>query len=237
MSNTVRYGTLNREYGMKMATMPPEDDGPVWMVNLMKYREVADYADGRESTISGRDADDAYSPLDSLAAVGAAPVFFGDVDQQLLGDEPKWDRIGVVKYPTRKSFIDMQSLPSFQNVAPPQGRGDGDHDCHRNPADAGARGAGGVRADRLGRRATPADRRGRPGRGDARHPLQRRGERRTRRRTTWSSTKLRRPRWRLATACASAAGLPWKTRSSATAGHGIRCGSTSSRAKRPSWPL
>ena len=114
MSNTVRYGTLNMEYGMKMATMPPEDDGPVWMVNLMKYREVADYADGRESAISGRDADDAYSPLDSLAAVGAAPVFFGDVEQQLLGDATTWDRIGVVKYPTRKSFIDMQSLPSFQ---------------------------------------------------------------------------------------------------------------------------
>ena len=114
MTNTVRYGTPNREYGMKMATMSPEDDGPVWMVNLMKYREVAEYADGRQSSISGRDADDAYSPLDSLAAVGAMPVFFGDVDQQLLGDEPKWDRIGVVKYPTRKSFIDMQSLPSFQ---------------------------------------------------------------------------------------------------------------------------
>ncbi|MGK0424218.1 MAG: hypothetical protein ACJAZD_001735 [Ilumatobacter sp.] len=99
---------------MSMAMMSPEDDGPVWMVNLMKYREVADYADGRESAISGRDADDAYSPLDSLAAVGAAPVFFGDVDQQLLGDETTWDRVGVVKYPTRKAFIDMQSLPSFQ---------------------------------------------------------------------------------------------------------------------------
>jgi hypothetical protein len=114
MSNTVRYGTPNTEYAMSMAMMSPEDDGPVWMVNLMKYREVADYADGRESTISGRDADDAYSPLDSLAAVGAVPVFFGDVDQQLLGDETTWDRIGVVKYPTRKAFIDMQSLPSFQ---------------------------------------------------------------------------------------------------------------------------
>jgi hypothetical protein len=114
MSNTVRYGTPNTEYAMSMAMMPPEDDGPVWMVNLMKYRAVADYADGRESAISGRDADDAYSPLDSLAAVGAAPVFFGDVDQQLLGDETTWDRIGVVKYPTRKAFIDMQSLPSFQ---------------------------------------------------------------------------------------------------------------------------
>lgn len=114
MSNTVRYGTPNTEYAMSMAMMLPEDDGPVWMVNLMKYREVADYADGRESAISGRDADDAYSPLDSLAAVGAAPVFFGDVDQQLLGDATTWDRVGVVKYPTRKAFIDMQSLPSFQ---------------------------------------------------------------------------------------------------------------------------
>jgi hypothetical protein len=114
MSNTVRYGTPNTEYAMSMAMMSPEDDGPVWMVNLMKYREVADYADGRESAISGRDADDAYSPLDSLAAVGAVPVFFGDVDQQLLGDETTWDRIGVVKYPTRRAFIDMQSLPSFQ---------------------------------------------------------------------------------------------------------------------------
>ncbi|MFT6292888.1 MAG: hypothetical protein ACJAR2_003508 [Ilumatobacter sp.] len=113
--NTVRYGTPNVEYAMKMATMLPEDDGPVWMVNLMKYRDVADYADGRESTISGQEADDLYSPLDSLAAVGAAPVFFGDVDQQLLGDGTVWDRVGVVKYPTRKSFVDMQSLPSFQD--------------------------------------------------------------------------------------------------------------------------
>jgi hypothetical protein len=41
-------------------------------------------------------------------------VFFGDVDQQLLGDAPVWDRIGVVKYPTRRSFIEMQSRPEFQ---------------------------------------------------------------------------------------------------------------------------
>ncbi len=114
MSNTIRYGTPNVEYARKMANTAPDDDGPVWMVNLMKYREVAEYADGRQSTISGRKADDAYSPMESLAAIGAELVFVGDVDQQLLGDEPTWDRIAVVKYATRKSFIDMQSLPSFQ---------------------------------------------------------------------------------------------------------------------------
>jgi hypothetical protein len=109
-----RYGTVDREYGMRLATTPPNDDGSVWMVNLMKYREVADYADGRESAISGREADDLYTPLESLAGVGAELVFAGDVDQQLLGDSPVWDRVGVVKYPTRRSFIEMQSRPDFQ---------------------------------------------------------------------------------------------------------------------------
>ena len=84
------------------------------MVNLMKYRETADYFDGRQSGISGRQADDMYSPIESLTAVGAEIVFVGDVEQQLLGDAPVWDRIAVVKYPTRRSFIDMQSRPDFQ---------------------------------------------------------------------------------------------------------------------------
>ena len=75
-----RYGIIDQAYGTQLATTPPDADGPVWMVNLMKYRELADYADGRESTVTGQEADDLYSPLDSLAAVGAAPVLFGDVD-------------------------------------------------------------------------------------------------------------------------------------------------------------
>ncbi len=113
-TNAPRYGTVDRDYGAKLATTPPDQDGPVWMVNLMKYRETADYGDGRDSSISGRDADDLSSPVESLTAVGAEIVFLGDVDQQLLGDSPIWDRIAVVKYPTRRSFIDMQSRPEVQ---------------------------------------------------------------------------------------------------------------------------
>ena len=110
---TVRYGTIDPTYATRLATTPPSDDGPVWMINLMKYRETADYTDGRESTVSGRHADDLYAPLESLAAVGAEVVLIADVETQLLGDEPKWDRVGVVKYPTRRAFIEMQSRPDF----------------------------------------------------------------------------------------------------------------------------
>jgi hypothetical protein len=113
-STRPRYGQVDREYGMRLATTPPDEDGPVWMINLMHYREVADYSDGSGAAISGREADDRYAPLESLRAIGAEPVFFADVDSQLLGDAPKWDRVGIVKYPTRRSFIDMQARDDFK---------------------------------------------------------------------------------------------------------------------------
>ena len=110
---TLRYGTIDPEYGRRLATTPPSEDGPVWMVNLMKYRPAADYSDGRAAGVSGREADDRYAPVESLAAVGAEVALFADVEDQLLGDEPRWDRIAVVKYPTRRAFIDMQARPEF----------------------------------------------------------------------------------------------------------------------------
>ena len=69
MSDDPRYGQIDHDYGMKLATTAPDDDGPIWMVNLMQYREVADYADGRETTRSGREADDEYTPTGPLKAV------------------------------------------------------------------------------------------------------------------------------------------------------------------------
>lgn len=111
-----RYGTIDLDYAGQMAATAAPDDGPVWMVNLMSYRAQADYADGRESAISGRTADDLYSPVEILSDIGADPVFFGDVEQQLVGSAPIWDRVAVVKYPTRRSFIDMQSRPDFQDA-------------------------------------------------------------------------------------------------------------------------
>ncbi|MEM7322117.1 MAG: hypothetical protein AAF531_03435 [Actinomycetota bacterium] len=110
------YGQVDMEYGARLATTSPEDDGPVWMVNLMRYRERAQYADGRETTLTGREADDTYAPLGPLAAVGAEIVFVADVADQFLGDEPKWDRLAVVRYPTRAAFIAMQEREDFQKA-------------------------------------------------------------------------------------------------------------------------
>lgn len=110
----IRYGTIDAEYARHLQTLPPDEDGPVWMVNLMRYRERADYADGRATTLTGREADDRYAPLGPLAEVGAEIVLVAEVEAQLLGAQPAWDRVAVVRYPTRRSFMTMQDLPDFQ---------------------------------------------------------------------------------------------------------------------------
>lgn len=104
-----QYAAIDAEYASRLATCPADDDGPVFLVNFMKYRARADYGGGDDRGASGREADDRYAPVDVLAAIGAEIVFFGDVE---TGGE--WDRIGIVKYPTRQSVIAMQSRPDFQ---------------------------------------------------------------------------------------------------------------------------
>jgi hypothetical protein len=109
------YGTIDRELAIRLATWPEETDGPVLMVNLMKYREVAEYAEGDDgAAISGREADDRYAPLDVLAKIGARAVYFGDVAAVEGADDVRWDRVGIVRYATRRSFIEMQSRDDFR---------------------------------------------------------------------------------------------------------------------------
>jgi hypothetical protein len=109
-----KYGTIDKDYGMFLATRPPEEDGPIYMVNLMKYHEVAQYSEDGvvDQPISGKEADDRYNPSTVLNKIGANVVFYGDVVSNNFGTED-WDRIGIVRYATRKSFIDMQSRPDF----------------------------------------------------------------------------------------------------------------------------
>jgi hypothetical protein len=113
-STSPRYGTPNYEMLSTWVNRAPEDDGPFWALNLMRYKPAAEYADGRESALTGREADDAYSPLQSLAAVGAVVALFGDVTDQ-RGAEPRWDRVAIVRYPTHASFLAMQRRDDFKH--------------------------------------------------------------------------------------------------------------------------
>ena len=111
----VRYGRVNKELIGSWLRMDAENDGPFWALNLMKYRPVADYGDGPgDQPKSGREADDEYTPRGALAAIGAEIVFAADVTRTIAGDGMRWDRVGIVRYPSRKLFLEMQQREDFK---------------------------------------------------------------------------------------------------------------------------
>ncbi len=109
-----KYGRIDTDYGARMFMTPPEEDGDIFMLNFMRYKEVADYASDDAPAISGKEADDLYNPTEVLNKFGADPVFFGDVVEQVGAQSPAWERIGTVRYPSRKSFVEMETRKDFQ---------------------------------------------------------------------------------------------------------------------------
>jgi len=115
MANPLEYpfGTVDTETAGRWLHLAPEEDREIWMLNLMKYKPVADYGDAGGPAISGKEADDIYAPTAVLADLGAMVPLFGDVTHQLT-DDVAWERIGVVRYPSRASFFAMQNRDDFQ---------------------------------------------------------------------------------------------------------------------------
>lgn len=107
------FGSVDVETASRWMQLSPDEDGHVWMLNLMKYKPVADYGEAAGPSISGKEADDVYAPTAILDDLGATVPLFGDVTHQ-VADHVPWERIGIVRYPSRASFFAMQARDDFQ---------------------------------------------------------------------------------------------------------------------------
>lgn len=100
--------------------LAPGPDGPISMVNLLKFRGKARYEDGSETELSGREAYALYSRgvMKTLAAVGGKLVFSGEVSRLMLGEvEELWDSVAIAQYPSRAAMLEMMQLPEYQEIA------------------------------------------------------------------------------------------------------------------------
>jgi len=94
-------------------------EGPVAMVNLLKFREKAAYEDGRDPDLSGREAYGRYaSAMKKLVeASGGRFIFGAEVASLLLGEvEEMWDQVGIVEYPSSKALLAIAGSPEFQAI-------------------------------------------------------------------------------------------------------------------------
>ena len=100
--------------------MEPGPEGPIYMLNLLKFKEKAEYEDGRETDLSGAEAYAIYGAevVGHLAKVGGAPMFSGVVERLMLGEvEELWDTAAIAMYPSRQAMMEMMSNPDYQASA------------------------------------------------------------------------------------------------------------------------
>ena len=91
-------------------------DEPIFMVNLLKFKDRAEYPDKRESNLSGKEAFAIYSKevVGHLEKVGGKPIFGSEVTRLMLGEvEDLWDQVAIAMYPNRKSMLKMISDPDY----------------------------------------------------------------------------------------------------------------------------
>jgi len=95
-------------------------DGPVFMVNLLKFKEKAEYEDRRATVLSGREAYQIYgrAVTDILPKFGGRAVFAADVSFLSLGRvEELWDEVAIAAYPDRGAMVRMSFSPEWREAA------------------------------------------------------------------------------------------------------------------------
>lgn len=90
-------------------------DEVIMMLNLLRFRDKANYEDGREAT--GAEAYAAYGresgPI--FRRVGGEIIWRGKPELMLIGPAgTRWDMIFVARYPTAGAFFEMVTDPAYR---------------------------------------------------------------------------------------------------------------------------
>jgi uncharacterized protein (DUF1330 family) len=106
--------------GSIAAMIARDISGPVTMLNLLRFRDTADYSGhpdlAPDEPLSGEEAYAIYSQhtLPLLADVGGKPIFMGTGGALLIGPvEARWDRVLLIQYPSLQAFLEMTQNPQY----------------------------------------------------------------------------------------------------------------------------
>jgi uncharacterized protein (DUF1330 family) len=114
---------------VKNAVMPPMDqamaffggaeDGPFVMVNLLKFKPRAEYADGSDAHLTGQEAYARYGVEVArlVEGLGGRIRYNGKVTGLLIGEvEELWDMVALAEYPSLAAFRAMAMSPEMHAI-------------------------------------------------------------------------------------------------------------------------
>ncbi len=92
------------------------DDAPVVMLNLNRYRDTAEYGDGRTEQVSGREAYLRYGivAFAAIESVGGRILWGTEATDVVIGcDHDRYDEVVAVWYPSRDAFLRLGDYPGY----------------------------------------------------------------------------------------------------------------------------
>lgn len=95
------------------------EDGPFVMVNLLKFKPSAEYADGSDAHLTGREAYARYGEAVSrlVEGLGGRVLYSGAVTGLMIGEvEDLWDMVALAEYPSLAAFQKMATSPEMRAI-------------------------------------------------------------------------------------------------------------------------
>jgi len=109
-----------------LRTWAEADDGkPFYMLNLMRYHEkLRTFPGSLPFTGTPRQSNEIYesATLPLALKTGALPLFAGEAQgSNVMGfgpGEDGWNRVVLMRYPSRRAFLDLMTDPAYAAIAP-----------------------------------------------------------------------------------------------------------------------
>jgi uncharacterized protein (DUF1330 family) len=107
--------------GEQLSALASDDrNDPIVMLNLLRFRAKAAYADGRDPELSGHDAYQRYADqmIPYVESRGGKVLFAGDVRALVVGEVAEnWDMVAMVQYPSPREFAQIAMSPEVHAFA------------------------------------------------------------------------------------------------------------------------
>ena len=94
--------------------------GPVAMLNLLKFKTSAAYADGRATDLTGQQAYALYGQQMApfVLSNGGKLLYSGSAAFTMLGEvEQLWDAVAIMEYPSKEAFVEIVAQPEVHKFA------------------------------------------------------------------------------------------------------------------------
>jgi len=115
MEDSQEYTNFSKETWEKFKA--EQRPGPIHMLNLIRFREQAEYPDGRVST--GADAYKCYSEISApiFRELGGRIVWRGEHELSMIGPQDEaWDIAFIAEYPSVEAFLTMMGSSIYREA-------------------------------------------------------------------------------------------------------------------------